>query len=93
MKYALIGCGRIARNHMIAAHTNSLEHQLGVPQFSPVLTLWRQCQTAQFKGLVSQNLHTHTPTLDTSSKPRLSPALLTNQRRSEVPTTTAGLIC
>ena len=25
MKYALIGCGRIARNHMIAAHTNSLE--------------------------------------------------------------------
>ena len=25
MRYALIGCGRIARNHMIAAHNNSLE--------------------------------------------------------------------
>lgn len=25
MRFALIGCGRIARNHMIAAHNNSLE--------------------------------------------------------------------
>lgn len=25
MRYALIGCGRIARNHMIAAHNNSLQ--------------------------------------------------------------------
>lgn len=25
MRYALIGCGRIARNHMIAAHNNALE--------------------------------------------------------------------
>lgn len=57
--------------------SNSLQHQLGAPQFNSVLTLTtrKQHPIPQIKGSVLQD-YPHS-TSDTSHNPRLSPVLLT----------------